>query len=199
MNVKLIYIFFGIFFCSYISLYAQKHRYVTFSTVNARPVGMGGAFVSIEDDLPAINYNPACFQLFRTSNRPKWTFFLNPIPPALIFNHPEDFDVEQNSITGKLTKSLALFLKGLAFSYSVVNIGFLSSEELVDYENEKGEGLEELFKDYKNFNDNHYYSVALSLNLSRNLSLGVTGNLFSLERTVKGSQKIGASYGILLK
>ena len=160
---------------------------------------MGGAFFSVEDDLPAVNYNPACFQLFRVENAKGIILFLNLVPPVYLFNRPEEFKIENNSISKKIVKSLSLFIKGISISYNMLNCGFLFSEELTPYNDKEYYAGKSNFFNARNFNRSHYYSFVLSFNLSRSLSIGITNNLFFIEKNDKKIFRSGTSYGLLLK
>jgi len=181
------------------SLAAQNNRYVTFSTVNTRPAGMGGAFYSIEDNLPAMVYNPACFNLWSDQVKKRLTLFFNPLPPVFIFERPEDFALENGSGFSKLMKSLSLMAKGIGFSFSSFNGGILFSEELIPFSSEHINNGNKEFFDAEDFIKNHYHALVFNVNLAQSLSIGVTNNLFYREDGDDDIYKFSMSYGLLLK
>jgi len=152
----------------------------------------------VEDNLPAINYNPACFQASGESNGNSLLFFLNPVPPLYIYSSPEDFSLENKSGFYKAVKSVSLFIKGITFNYKSLNGGFLFSEELIPYDDFSNDEEEKIFNS-RNFLRNHYHSFVLNLRFSQSISFGVTTYLFYKEEGDEQIYTNALSYGLLLR
>ncbi|MFQ5770327.1 MAG: hypothetical protein ACE5HX_07310, partial [bacterium] len=89
----------------------QNHRFFTLSNVKARPLAMGGAFTSIEDDLAAINFNPAAYLLNKKNDSRPVTIFLNPVSPFIAAFQNKDLYTGSGSKFDDILMSLSLLLK----------------------------------------------------------------------------------------
>ena len=92
MDMKKFTIIFLIFFSS---VYAQQDLYLTLNTNKARPVAMGSAYTSIEDNIVSATYNPASLNLYQKEKKFRITFFFNPVTPAVLLHDDlkkENFD-----------------------------------------------------------------------------------------------------------
>ena len=65
--------------------YSQNNYYSSLNNVKLRPIALGGAFTSINDDLAAAFYNPASLNLYKNDKKFKLTFFLNPLLSGLTY------------------------------------------------------------------------------------------------------------------
>ncbi|RMD86199.1 MAG: hypothetical protein D6813_15230 [Calditrichaeota bacterium] len=177
----------------------QTDRYFMLSNVRARPLAMGGAFTSIEDDLAAINFNPAAFNLYQSEKPHRVTLFLNPVAPFVgLFQDTDLFKVGRAKFEDFLV-TLSLFLKSIALSVNPFEFGILLGEENLYLP--KFLESDEIFHT-ETFKNNLTHSFVAKLKLADQVSIGgaafiVYGNDEKILN--KQIRKIGLSYGILLK
>ncbi|MFQ5824282.1 MAG: hypothetical protein ACE5JB_09530 [bacterium] len=177
----------------------QNDQFFTLNNVKARPLAMGGAFTSIEDDLAAVNYNPAAYDLYRDKKPHRITFFLNPVSPFIGALKNKDIFKGNGSTIDNFLLSLSLLLKSISVSLSSFEIGILLGEE--------GLNLHTTFLDEKifgvsGFQQNHSHSLFGRLKLADKISLGGAANFIfgsTKDKPLERFTEIGISYGILLK
>ena len=80
MNKQFVGLFLFLLFAP-LCLFAQSSRFFTLSNVKARPLAMGGAFMSITDDVASIDFNPAGYFLSENEDSRHVHLFLNPVSP----------------------------------------------------------------------------------------------------------------------
>ncbi len=163
-------------------------RHVSISTIKARPLGMGGAFVSIEDDLAALDFNPAAFMLHSSLRANRFAVFMNPLGPALIaanWNQHAPWET-----------LLGWIVRGAAISIDRFRFGFLLGEEVLsntDHLERSG------FLDASGILEQKNSSVGISVALASRVSLGVAAELFQRLSEGKRIVRMGYRYGILFK
>ena len=194
--MKKIYIFllvFGLF--SYCKIYSQVRYFFTLSNQNARPLALGGAFFSAEDDIASINYNPGALFMYPINRGMKFTIFLNPVlPPVVIRNH-ENFGYRDTFRTGDVVDSFKYFVKAIMYTNKSVILGVLFNEE--SFYNV--ESSDKLFEP-KNFLNNNYNTLLLNIKLAKRLSFGINSHIIS-RATPDGKverKKWGTSYGVFM-
>ena len=67
-----------------------ERKYISFNNTKAR--GLGGAYLSIVDDLPSLDWNPAALGPMGKATRRRFEVFLNPISPPVAWHDLGDFD-----------------------------------------------------------------------------------------------------------
>lgn len=177
----------------------QNDRYFTLSNVRARPLAMGGAFTSIEDDLAAVHFNPAAYDLYADEKSHRVTFFINPIGPFVGGVENDKLYDGSGTTIDNLLLSLSLLLKSISISIHSLEIGVLLGEE--------GLNLPASFRDEKlfgvsGFQQNHFHSIVARIKLAKKISLGGAANfLFGSTKNdpFERHSELGISYGILLK
>ena len=180
-------------------VFCQNDRFITISNVKARPLAMGGAFTSIEDDLAAINYNPAAFNLYRANKSHRITFFLNPIGTVIGAIENSNIYNSGGFNFDDFLLSLGLLVKSVFMSLNSFEVGFLLGEQ--------GLNLPKLFLNEKvfevsGFQQNHSHSVIGRLKLADKVSLGGSASLIygsTIDDPFNTFSALGVSYGILLK
>jgi hypothetical protein len=164
----------------------QETAWIVLASVKARPVSMGGAFTSVRDDLPALDFNPAAFTLDRTGDRPGLQAFVNPAGPWLA--------VKNRRMTDDGTVPLGLCLRGLGFSAGRINAGLLLGEEsLSDVSRLK---KEDPF-DGAGYPAQRNAALGVSFALSQRASLGVAGEWFIRDKWQNA--EFGYRYGLILQ
>ena len=181
---------------NYNLVYSQTRYFVTLSNLNSRPLALGGAFFSAEDDIASVNYNPSTVSLYSTGRGGKFTFFINPILPLVSIENPEYFGDRKASRATEILNSFKYIIKGIIYSKRSFILGVLFNEESLN----SIESSEKFFNP-KNFRNNNYNTLLLNIKLAKRLSFGFAGNIFSKitpdGRVIK--HKWGASYGLLME
>jgi len=166
----------------------DDHRLVALRTVKARPLSMGGAFLTMTDDLASLDFNPATFSLSAFQRRSQLAIFINPLGPVIIgenWSQKPDWDVV-----------LGWMLHGFAISVDNLTFGFLIGEESFTDLNRLEKNS--LF-DGAEYHRNRNTSIGISFALAPRVSLGIAGEGFIREA---GGSKVwdwGYRYGIRLK
>ena len=99
---------------------------VTLSTIKARALSVGGAFVSMQDDLASLDFNPAGFSIAPVSERNQVSLFLNPIGPFLIIKNQGHYS--------DWTTPAEWIVRGGGIALGKLNVGFLWGEESLNNE-----------------------------------------------------------------
>jgi hypothetical protein len=162
----------------------------TVSTSNPRPMGIGGAFISITDDLPALIWNPAAFTLYEREVSHRLSVHLNPVAPVLILRE-EHHNVED------FLGALGTVVRAVTFSHRWAEMGLLFWEEPLYNPAASVNGR---FFDAEHILKQHIHTFGLRVRLASTVSLGSTGNLYRI-RDKEGKSVLagGANYGVLLK
>jgi hypothetical protein len=174
-----------IFMFSY-RLFGDNNRMVTLSTIKARALSVGGAFVSIQDDLASLDFNPAGFSIAPVSERNQTSLFLNPIGPFLIIKNQGHYS--------DWATPIEWIVRGGGIALGKLNIGFLWGEESLN--NEKSSNRSEVF-DASFYEWQNNTSFGFSLTLAPRVSLGMAGELF-FRNIEKKEIEFGHRYGMIL-
>ncbi|MFC1513899.1 hypothetical protein ACFL5P_02705 [candidate division KSB1 bacterium] len=172
---------------------AQNDGFLTISNSRSRAIAMGGAFTAVEDDLCAVSFNPGTFSLIDDNPDMRLMVHFNPVMPAVSLNQRDKFRyVEEGGMKAALG-SIHYMVKSIMFSAKIVNIGILFNEEGFNKSR-----TSKIF-DGTGFRNNLYHTAVLSINLSSQIRLGVTGSIIrSVENDIVQEGK-GLSYGVLVK
>jgi len=154
---------------------------------------MGGAFTAIEDDACAISYNPGAFSLFSDRRRARFTLMLNPVLPLVSLHQTKYFFDNRNEGAKSIFGSLEYLIKFVGVSYDMLNLGIVFNEERFM---RKGGGA---FFDGDGFIDNKYTAAVASIQLSNQVSIGVSGSLISSSENAERENGSEFSYGILIR
>ena len=167
-----------------------KDRFMTLSCSQARSISLSNPSTMMGNisDMPE---NPACFSQYKNPSRIKLDIYLNPIGAAAAGaelwknNNEDDISDEDRALI-----PAALFVKGFAISYRLVNIGAVFSEQYPP-------GLEaKKFFGYYPIFDSYYNRIFLQLDLDKRVAVGVSARLFMIDQEI---DRVGYSYGVLLK
>ncbi len=168
-------------------LFAQTQDYtVSMATTRARPLGMGGAFVAVENHLSALNFNPAGFRLQSQVNS-RFFVFYNPLGAATTMNNWDLISHERFPVEW--------ILRGIGYNRGVFSFGILAGEENLNrvpvYHDAEAFEIQE-------YTNERNVSVGFSIALAPRVSVGVAAEgLFRehLETDVYWAYR----YGIILK
>lgn len=180
-------------------LFGQQDHFFTLSNLKTRPLAMGGAFISMQDDMAAINYNPAAFDLYVPERGKHITLFFNPV--SAVVGAVENSDIYQGDgdFVDDVLLSLSLLLKSVALSWNSVDVAILLGEEGLD--------LPQTFLDEKlfgvsGFRQNHTHSFVGRLRLADKISIGASANLHYQsdgDEPMQRRSDVGINYGIWLR
>lgn len=174
------------FLCSVWGKLSSCGRLVTISSVKARALAMGGAFVSIKDDLASVDFNPAALSLSPFPGKNQFSLFLNPLGPVLIKENWETYS--------DWTIPLGCVVRGIGFSSGRIVLGILWGEEaLTDLERlERSRFFSSI-----GYEGQRNSSFGFSVALAPRVSLGVAGEVFIREDEGMKA-KWGHRYGLVL-
>ena len=177
-------------------VFSQEYNLVTLNSVKARSLAMGGAFVSIEDDLASLDFNPAAFSLNPMPGKTQFSIFFNPLAPLLIAENRRNMP-GWDAVLGWL-------VRGFTLSAGRAEFGVLLGEEsLAD---EKRLKRKELF-DATGYEWQRNTSFGFALALAPRVSIGIAGEIFIREKNgvipnEKSNEKalgVGYRYGLVVR
>ena len=167
----------------------ETHDYlVTLSSVRARPLAMGGAYISRRDFFSSLDFNPAGFDLKTETDGFQVSCFLNPLAPYLIYENKETIN--------HWATPVAWVLRGLGVKTGKYSFGLLFGEEMFS----NSERLERPnFFDGSDYEWHYNSTVGLSMALAPRVSLGLAADFYS--RALEDSKHIdvGYRYGLILQ
>jgi len=174
---------------------AQENHFATLFNLKSRPLAMGGAFTSVEDDLESIGFNPGTFSLYKNPKDFRITFFFNSAAPFVAYKYKSN---DQDNFNKKLDawEAAAFLVKAFVVTGKFINVGFIFGEESTDNIHHH---YTQKWLNYNDIWDNSTSTFFISLKLAERLSLGVSGILYHTREDDVLKQGIGYSYGILLK
>jgi len=173
----------------------SENEFLTFSNTKARAFAMGGAYISVEDDISSVAWNPATFGSC-AFGRGK-TLFISPITPFIAINGFRDYDRlwrRDDKLTFEESiLSLVLSLKGFAIFLPTMSVGILGVEENPDSTGPR-------FFNSKPALMDHFHVVGISIRPSSSFSFGAALR-FYYQQDDKGTRRWGkgTSFGVLLK
>lgn len=174
---------------------AQDHYFATLNNVKSRPLAMGSAFTSIDDDLEAVTFNPATFTLYKNKKNFRVTFFFNPVSSLVAF-HEYSHNFHQKINKTDFINASGLLIKAVIISSRFIDTGIIFGEEsLTNVYNQHSSKWFELNDSWNNSAN----TFATCFKLAERVSIGVSGTLYYRRSNNILKRGIGFSYGILLK
>jgi len=182
-----------------VAIYGQNDRYFMLNNIKARPLAMGGAFVSIADDLASAAYNPAAYLLDQLQDTRRWAFFVNPISPFVGGIENQELFQGSGPAIDDILLSLSLLVKSISFRFDSFQLGVLLGEESLYHLQEFDHAS--VFN-VAGFRQNHSHAIVGRLKLAEKVSMGGAANfLFSSSKNdpLESNREFALSYGILLR
>ncbi len=169
---------------------ATQNHYRTISTTSPRPLAMGGAFISVRDDLSALSWNPAAFIISDKELTHQFRITFNPIiATALLYDDHRD--------VGDIIAALGAAIKAITYSHRWAEVGLLLWEEPLFDPRSSPNGR---FLQSKRILEHNRHSLGLRIRLAPTVSLGCTANLYKIQdREGHSTLAGGGNYGVLLR
>jgi len=173
------------------------------STVSPRPLGMGGAFLAVEDESAAVAWNPAALRPPLCSRSGSFRFHANILGgPAVARETGLLTGVEKSPFRDlpgheKLLVAVGSVLKSVTFARGGFSAGVLLLEEQLDPATlADSRGL----ADAGDLLDAYYANIAVAFVLDPRVSIGAAGTVFyGWDASGDRSTGVGRSYGALLR
>jgi hypothetical protein len=156
----------------------------TLSCIQSRPIAMGGAFMSVRDDLAALDFNPANFSLGNPPEKGGFSVFLNPLGPLLIIKNHDELKTWASPI--------AYVFRGIGFSWRRIDAGLLFGEEPVTG---AARSVRTGWFAGNGFQADSRSSIGLSLALAPRVSLGAAGEIYVRDGSWRKA-RFGYRYGL---
>ena len=172
-----------------------RNDYYTLSTAWARPLAMGGAFMAVEDHLPALLYNPANFSLYRDPTVRRFTMFFNPMGFAAAVRRSEELHGHETFGKEELATALELLIRGVGYSTQAFSFAALFGEEApLQQVSERDRWLSA-----SHYAANQYSLLAGSAHFADRVAIGASVGLYYMDGVPGRRWKIGSSYGVTLR
>ena len=172
----------------------SRQQFYTLSTIWARPMGMGGAFMAVEDNLAALVYNPANFALYREPRTHRFTVFFNPIGAVAALYRPEHLYGRRELRVNEIATALELLIRGIAFSHNPFEFAALIGEEspLPAFADRPD------FLNTQHYGANQYSLLAGRARFAERVSIGGTVGIYYANSANGRRWGVGWSYGVTL-
>jgi hypothetical protein len=195
---KTIWRWLGVVFCGLMAIFSTaqaqtRQFYSTLSTVWARPMAMGGAFMAVEDHLPALLYNAANFA-FVDSQGVGLTAYFNPMGLITAVNRPEHLHGRMQWQTREVATALELFVRGLAIAGRAFAVVALFGEESPAPEFAE----RSRFLEARHYASNQYSLLAGRMRFGGRVAIGGSVGLYYLDTPTGRQWGVGSSYGVAL-
>ena len=149
---------------------------------------MGGAFVTISDDLAALDFNPAGFSVLTSQEGIGISAFFNPMGPALL--------IENSDRVSAWDTSLGWIIKGIAIRLGRIQLGVLLGDESLG---NKDRLVRSRFLGGDGYIDHRNTSFGFSLALAERVSLGMAGELYQRRVNSETVFSLRYRYGLIVK
>ncbi len=174
----------------------REHYFIAVSTLVARPLGMGGAFTAVNDDLAALLYNPASFALYQDYRARRFTLFLNPVAPIVALQKPETLFGRVYITWEEAAAVAAMLVKGMTLSLGSFEFGALFGEQSPQPERFSAQRV----FDANGYLDNQYNILAMRMRVAERVSLGGSLGLYYRSEVERGRRwGVGTSYGVQVR
>ena len=177
---------------------AEQQQFITNNTIRSRSLALAGAYISMEDDLSAMLWNPAAYGNHSTRREVSFRLYVQPLAPLIAAHQFREVDLRWKQ-DDRLTLeesllALAFLLKGATFCTSTLSFGIIGFEESLDRQPSAR------FFDFRSAAAAYCNVLAVNIRLAPTVSLGAAATLYykwnEHESHFYGE---GYSFGVLLK
>jgi len=169
------------------ALYGQNDYLVTMSTIKARPLALGGAFVAMQNEWAALYYNPAGYHVSRTDADKRFSLTLNPLGPVLAISEKDSYD--------KGFVPVGWTLNAIGLQTGMVAWGLLLGEESLTHSDRFNRAR---FFDATDYSANRNAAFGLSIAFAPKVRFGMAGDMFIRDGGLS-KVKFGYRYGLIVK
>lgn len=177
------------------SVRGQESYFATLDVSRIVPIAMGGAYVSVEDGIGSIAYNPATVKFWNLKRGFRFSVIANPVASTGLYVFYKDNQTTPLS-DGQWWNVARTLLKGVVFGLPAFQAGVILYEEPL--QRYMGISKKNIFS-ARRFLSNHYETSFVRVNLADRFSLGGTLSYYTFEDSGRVKRELGASYGILIK
>ncbi|MBN1998890.1 hypothetical protein JW935_15125 [candidate division KSB1 bacterium] len=163
-------------------------------TVQARSIGMGGTMTSVQDAVGSSLYNPAAMGFYQSTQRSRFTMFLDPLGAAFAVDNQSELSAEDKFDGVDWLSLTGLLVKACAFSSQHFSVSLVLSEHLG-----ANPYMEKKFVSNKGILDWNYNVLSTRIVLANQVSIGASGFLFSSMGNHDVRRLFGSSYGVFLQ
>jgi hypothetical protein len=186
-----------------LSLPSVAHSVGSVSTVAPRALGMGGAFMAVDDEQSAVAWNPAGFVPAQCGRGGNLRVHLNVLgAPAIaretgLLTGVQSEEFDRLGGLEKATVAVGSLVKGLSFRRGGLAVGVLLLEEHLDPEAlAESKGL----ADASDLLAGYYSSIGVVFRLDPRVSIGAAETLFAgLDEAGERRFGVGRAYGAILR
>jgi len=154
---------------------------------------MGGAVTALEDDLGAISFNPATFNLAEKNSPLFFSFHINPVLPVIANRQEKYFGLDEKDGFDRAINNIQYLFKAITFKVNALSIGVLLNEEKYIKKSSNQ------FFDSAGFQDNRFHSAVVNIRLSSQVNIGISGSIIKSAENNTAEKGGEVSYGILVK
>jgi hypothetical protein len=166
------------------------------SCIQAKTIGMGGAYTAVAGGPASIVYNPASLELYRYPKAGRFTLFINPIGAEEGLRDRKNLNKACAMRGLDWLNYAGMFLKAIVYSRPNFSAAILLTEELPGNPAEK-ENKELITSDgLLNWN---FGVMTCRMHLAKQISIGASGYLITARGMTETGRKYGASYGIRIQ
>jgi len=175
-------------------------NFLTVGTSRTRPLAMGSAYNSIQDDFTSGFYNPSAFKVNPTQDERPYRFFLKPVSPIVAFydydKYNRDFEKDDKLTLNEGLYAASMIFKGAVLSTEILDMGIGLNEEIIlDDSSKVSKGRLFSVEGISKYSFNSFF---LNFKISEPVIIGLSGNLYHSRINGKSSYEGGYTAGVLL-
>ena len=176
---------------------SQTHVILPSNIARIHALSLAGAATTLSDDLGGMTYNPAAYELYREQKRFRFTLFLSPLAPGIVYSKSDEFFAEPKPDKERNQATALSFIKGFNITFSSLAIGFLFLEpKLIASETYAGASTLHMNSVYKN----HFNTMIVRLRVAKQVSVGATLNMLYFEgENGEREMRLASSYGVFMQ
>ena len=196
---KSLYIISSCIFCILICnkpINASTNEHVVFSSLNTRPIGLGGAYTSVVGtDISAV-YNPALSAFYSTGKSGRFSLLLTPIETISAIKYKNDLSIDDSFKGWDWLNILGVFTKSFSYSNAGLKTVLILTEQLPN--NPFADNNKKVMNSGGLLNWN-YSTLSTTLQLAKQISIGISGFVVTADSLSEHRRSFGTSYGVAIR